>query len=421
MKDYFGYAGKSIVVTGGSNGMGKTAVEMLLDLGATDITVLDFVPTDTKGVKFVEVDLSSRESIDKAFRELPGSIDKFFGFAGISAARGTDEKVMEVNLLSNVYIVNKYLYDRMAKGGAIAFVASTAGLGWLPNKDEYSILVDEDWDTALEWFKANEKSLSHKMYTVGKRALIYLSKSTIEKFYKEKEVRVNTISPGITGTQLKDDFYAPFGGNIEMLSHVLRGPIPRDAEPREMAEAIVFLNSDMASYIDGEELMVDGGLNAMYELQGMGKATNLLATPTFAGGEPLEVGDPLTFEDMFKTYAEAVGGGNWKKAAKMYAKDHSLFHDQGPTLSGNPPYFEVGRDAIGKTLQLIGSRGSKVEIRSIDGNVMEYDLVVVNGARIPCKGALTIDPKGKIVNHFIIPNGQITPPTLEMKWVDIES
>ena len=283
MKDYFGYVGKTIVVTGGSNGMGKCAVEMLLDMGAKDITVMDFAPCDVKGVKFVQVDLSDRKSIDKAFGQLPKTIDKFFGFAGISAARADGEKILAVNMLSNVYMFDEYLINRMSKGGAIALVASTAMFGWLENLEEYRTMVEGDWDKAIRFHKANEHLYPHREYTISKRGVGYLVKKSCEKFFKEKEVRVNAICPGLTGTQLKDDFYAPFQGNMEMLSHIMFGPIARDAVVQEMAGAIIFINSDMASFITGEELIVDGGLHAMYEVKGMGKEQNILAAPSFTG------------------------------------------------------------------------------------------------------------------------------------------
>ena len=84
MKDYFGYKGKTVVVTGASSGMGKAAAEMLVDLGA-EVYALSRRRPDIEGLKgFVSTDLSSKESIDAAFDALPGHIDSFFGIAGAS-------------------------------------------------------------------------------------------------------------------------------------------------------------------------------------------------------------------------------------------------------------------------------------------------------------------------------------------------
>ena len=66
MKDYFGYAGKTVVVTGASSGMGKASAEMLVDLGA-NVYALDWNECPVNGIaKYVHVDLSKKESIDEA-------------------------------------------------------------------------------------------------------------------------------------------------------------------------------------------------------------------------------------------------------------------------------------------------------------------------------------------------------------------
>ena len=132
MKDYFNYVGKTCVVTGGSNGMGKATVEMLLDLGAK-VYNLDLVPGDIAGMEYIQVNLTERESIDKAFEKLPPTIDKFFGVAGIVGVGPgqTAELVVKINFLSYKYMLDNYLFDRMAWGGAIAFITSGACRGWI--------------------------------------------------------------------------------------------------------------------------------------------------------------------------------------------------------------------------------------------------------------------------------------------------
>ena len=83
MKDYFGYQNKNVVVTGASSGMGKATAEMLVDLGAK-VYALDWNECDVKGIKqYVHVDLSKKESIDQAMKELSSHIDSYFGIAGV--------------------------------------------------------------------------------------------------------------------------------------------------------------------------------------------------------------------------------------------------------------------------------------------------------------------------------------------------
>ena len=73
--------------------------------------------------------------------------------------------------------------------------------------------------------------------------------------YAPKGIRVNAVLPGSTDTGLKDEFTTMAGGEEALLSHT--GYAHRLAEPREMAEPLVFLCSPMASYISGELLRVD--------------------------------------------------------------------------------------------------------------------------------------------------------------------
>ena len=113
-------------------------------------------------------------------------------------------------------------------------------------------------------------------------------------------------------------------------------------------------------------------------------------------------------KEVFELYAAAVGGGDVDAVVGAYADD-AVFHDQGPTLSGRPPYHIVGKDKIKETLALIGSRGSKVNIKSIEGNVMTYELAIVTGHRLPCKGTLFMTD-GLVKLHLVLPDGEVINP-----------
>jgi NAD(P)-dependent dehydrogenase (short-subunit alcohol dehydrogenase family) len=87
---------------------------------------------------------------------------------------------------------------------------------------------------------------------------------------QKRGIRVNVVAPGSTRTeavQRQFERMAAARGDTaaaELMEEILRNvPLARMAEPREIAEAIVFLASDEASYITGAELLVDGGLTAV--------------------------------------------------------------------------------------------------------------------------------------------------------------
>ena len=130
MKDYFGYQEKVVIVTGASSGMWKATAEMLVDLGAK-VYALDWNICDVKGVeKFVHVDLSKKDSIDQAMKDLPKHIDSFFGIAGVSGMKNDFMTTVSIDFIANKYICEKYLIHSMTENGTIAFMTSTGGNGW---------------------------------------------------------------------------------------------------------------------------------------------------------------------------------------------------------------------------------------------------------------------------------------------------
>lgn len=261
MKDYFGYAGKVCVVTGAASGMGKATAEMLVDLGAK-VYALDWTTVNIEGIeKYICTDLSQKDSIDKAFETIPQQIDSFFGIAGVSGAKCDFITTTKIDLISNKYICEEILVNRMSKGGSIAFMTSTAGIGWEKegNKKVYlPILEAKGWQASVEIL---EKSILRHLpgtlgYPFSKLAMNYYV-AQLQKEFASTGIRVNAVLPGSTDTGLKDEFTKMAGGETELLKHC--GYAHRLAKSKEMAKPIVFLNSDMASYISGELMIVDYG------------------------------------------------------------------------------------------------------------------------------------------------------------------
>lgn len=264
MKDYFGYQGKICVVTGAASGMGKAAAAMLSDLGAK-VYALDWAEVEGITVeKYIHTDLSQKESIDEAFKAIPAHIDSYFGIAGVSGAKTDFMTTTKIDFISNKYICEDILPDRMSSGGSIAFITSTAGNGWEKegNKKIYlSAVQAAGWDGAVAALE--QTMLPHLPGTLGypfsKLAMNYYT-IQLQAFYAPKGIRVNSVLPGSTETGLKGEFAAMAGGEESLLTHT--GYAGRLAVSEEMAAPIVFLNSNMASYISGERLVVDYGSTA---------------------------------------------------------------------------------------------------------------------------------------------------------------
>lgn len=267
MKDYFGYKNKICVVTGAASGIGKKTAELLIELDA-EVYALDITKIELEGAKkFIEVDLSSKESIDLAMKQLPEHIDSFFGVAGLSGAKTNYYKTFTVNYIANKYITEEYLKNRMSAGGTIAYVTSTGGLYWDKYAHEFEKFTNaKTWDEMIEALhkQAKKTTLGMMAYPLSKRALnYYMAKLAIE--LGPEKIRVNALLPGSTDTGMKKEFEVEAGGIDALVAET--GTAKRLATPEEMAEPLIFLNSDMATFITGLPLIVDAGTNAMIKLK----------------------------------------------------------------------------------------------------------------------------------------------------------
>ena len=256
MKDYFNYQDKICVVTGSSNGMGLATAKMLVDLGAK-VYAVSRSETKVDGLAAsILCNLSRKNDIDEAFKQIPEHIDCFFGVAGLSGSKTDYLTTFNCDFTANKYITLTYLTKRISAGGAIVYVSSTAGLNWEKHKKEQDKLVHADgWE-------ATEKALGKLPSTAPGNFAYMFAKRCMSQFAAEQAValgkqgiRVNNVMPGSTDTGMKDEFEKLAGGKEALLNET--GVAHRLATPEEMAGPIVFLASGMASFISGIDLCVD--------------------------------------------------------------------------------------------------------------------------------------------------------------------
>jgi NAD(P)-dependent dehydrogenase (short-subunit alcohol dehydrogenase family) len=248
------FAGKRVLVSGGTKGLGRATVDRFLAGGARVITSARGALEPIDGVEFVQADLTTAEggeALAKAAIDRLGGVDILAHVLGGSTTPGggfvmlTDDywlSELNLNLLATVRL-DRLLIPQMIERGAGAVVHVTS---------IQSVLPLPDATTA---------------YAAAKAALRTYSKS-ISKELGPKGVRVSAVSPGWIMTEGTDVFLKRLqdanGGTLEDARQlVLKGlggiSIGRGAEPVEVAEAIAFLASDRASSIHGAELVVDGG------------------------------------------------------------------------------------------------------------------------------------------------------------------
>lgn len=248
------FAGKRVLVSGGSKGLGRATVDRFLAGGARVITAARGALEPIEGVEFVRADLTTAEgseALAKATLERMGGVDILAHVVGGSASPGggflalTDQHwlaELNLNLMATVRL-DRLLAPQLVERGSGAIVHVTSIQSILPLPE------------------------STTAYAAAKAALRIYSKS-ISKELGPKGVRVNVVSPGWIMTESSVDFLnrlqAANGGTVEdarqTVLDALGGiPIGRAAKPEEVADLIAYLASDRAAAIHGAEFIIDGG------------------------------------------------------------------------------------------------------------------------------------------------------------------
>lgn len=259
MNDVLQYEGKRAVVTGCASGMGAATAQILVDLGA-EVIGLDVKPTDVAVKVFHEVDLRDRASIDAVADAIEGPVDAVFSVAGLPGPPFPDVDTVLVNFFGARHLIES-LVPKVPEGGAIACVASNAGLGWQQDVADLLPVVSLDgFDAGKAWCEANaEKILGG--YMISKKLTNLWVAWRGSSLMKERGIRLNNTNPGPTDTAMMPSFEAQTG---KELIDAFVGPSGRRSLAEEQAWPLVFLNSRRASYIAAESLHVDAGfLGAM--------------------------------------------------------------------------------------------------------------------------------------------------------------
>ena len=218
-------SGKVAIVTGAKSGIGLSVSVALVNAGAT-VHVFDLP----------EVDVSNQKSIEEAFAEMAAP-DIVVANAGVGKPEAPDitaaaidnwDRTIAVNLTGVFHTVRLASARMKAKGGSIVVTAST-----------------NSWD--------GEATLT--AYNASKAGVLGIVRTAANELGRYG-IRVNAVCPGLIRTPLTDKYFSQSGYLKEYFRHIAMG---RGGEPHEVANAITFLASDLASYITGATLVVDGG------------------------------------------------------------------------------------------------------------------------------------------------------------------
>ena len=250
--DFLGYNGKRVIVSGCFSGMGEATARQLVGLGA-EVHGLDYKETALGLASFTRVDLRDPAAIDAAIAAIGGKVDALFNCAGLPQTAAPLD-VMKVNYAAMRRVTEQVL-PLMSEGAAIASISSTAGMGWSRKIPQLMELVKhETYEGAVGWCEANMEAVGEG-YSLSKEAIILWTMLASSKLIK-RGIRLNCTLPGPTQTPMMDHFESATEARV--LNTFIQ-PIDRRSTPEEQAAALIFLNSDKSSYINGVALPVDGG------------------------------------------------------------------------------------------------------------------------------------------------------------------
>jgi NAD(P)-dependent dehydrogenase (short-subunit alcohol dehydrogenase family) len=249
------YEGKRVVVTGCFSGMGEATARALIEGGA-EVHGIDIMRSALPLATFSEVDLRDPSAIDQAAAALGGPIDCLFSCAGLPPTFPPVD-IMKVNFIGSRHLT-ELIVSNMPSGSAVTTIASTAGMGYgqrLPTVLEF--ISNPDFDSAVAWCEAHLDTVAEG-YSFSKEAIIGWTMISAVPLIK-RGIRINCTSPGPTSTPMMPAFEESVG---KAFMDSFPRPIGRDATADEQALPLLFLNSNEARFITGENINVDGGFVA---------------------------------------------------------------------------------------------------------------------------------------------------------------
>jgi NAD(P)-dependent dehydrogenase (short-subunit alcohol dehydrogenase family) len=246
------FKGKRYVVTGAASGIGNAVAEQLLVAGA-EVVCLDRNTPTAAVTRHIEVDLANPQSIDAAVEQLDGQFDGLLNVAGIPGTAPAD-LVFAVNALAVRHLTESF-FDKLAPGGSVVIVSSTAGFGWPLRLDAIrDLLATDTFEEGAAWFKANPQQ--GNAYNFSKEVSTVYTMS-MGLALGEMGFRLNALLPGPVETPILVDFEESMGKDtLDGLKNLLG----RHATPTDIASAALFLVSGSAGWINGQAIAVDGGI-----------------------------------------------------------------------------------------------------------------------------------------------------------------
>jgi len=238
------FKNKKILITGATGGIGNALVKKFISLDGnvlatgTKTEKLDLLKKDFPNINILKFDISDHSKIEEFIENVSSQLsglDILVNNAGINmdnlSLRMKNEewkKVIEINL-GSTFLMSKYAIKKMIKNkyGRIVNITSVVG---------------------------HTGNLGQANYAASKAGIIGMSKSLAIE-YAKKNITINCVSPGFIQSKMTDNI-------VESIKAVLTSRIPmaKLGTGEDVSNAVAFLSSDVASYITGETIHVNGGM-----------------------------------------------------------------------------------------------------------------------------------------------------------------
>lgn len=239
--DLISLEGRRALVTGGGSGIGQATALRLADAGASVLAVdlsaegLAKIgsatptagPIDTAVVDVADTDAVESALADESFHVIVNAAGIMAPVTLAETTRADWDRVFEVNM-TGCYNVLKSAVPRMSRPGSIIQIASIQA----------------------------QIGVAFPSYTATKGAILAMSRQLGGELGPDG-IRVNSVSPGMILTGMTEDFLAD---DDTRESFAGRTPLRRIGTPDDLANAILFLASDLSSFVTSTDLLVDGGL-----------------------------------------------------------------------------------------------------------------------------------------------------------------
>jgi NAD(P)-dependent dehydrogenase (short-subunit alcohol dehydrogenase family) len=238
------FSGKAVIVTGGCRGIGRGIAERFLQAGAGVVICCRNQPetlpaADGREAVFVAADVRDADECERIVDvavERFGRVDVVVNNAGGSppadsatASPRFSEAIVRLNLLGPLYLAQKAyaVMQKQPEGGSIVNIGSISGMRPTPQTVAYG---------------------------AAKAGLINLTETLAMEW--APKVRVNCVTPGLMWTEDMDGFYGDAEGEARVAATV---PVGRLGRPTDVADACLFLASDLSGFTTGANLVLHGG------------------------------------------------------------------------------------------------------------------------------------------------------------------